>query len=228
MKKKQADAESRPARVGLEVADVADGIQRLADDLEVAVSLDGVSRPFAAVVGVAKFLKRVGAPLDRQMIFVDLAMALSDLRWGITDPLLRASKTGNRSDPGRQWRARKDVAVLLAALIRCGMQKRAAARFLAGQLNDFAGLISSSDVKDAPGTALSWLDDFQKKNGPRDWQEQFDKECSEISTLILLIDGLGEPSARAGDLTNHWIGEWVARRLAEVRVQGATLQADRG
>jgi len=109
-----------------------------------------------ALVVVAQFFSGLG---DRRIgdRFFELASAITDLNAGTLHPLLHPARADNRrADTSRLWRARARTVLALEALVRSGLDRKAAAAQLARSANAAKLAGAKSKTSSLQTTILGW------------------------------------------------------------------------
>jgi hypothetical protein len=95
--------------------------------------------------------------------FAELGSTFQDLNKGVQRPLVTPFDPGcRRGDSSDVWRARAKVAIGIAALIRTGMSRDEAARFVAKNYPEIEKL-AGKRAKGGPSAFKSWYDKFHFK-----------------------------------------------------------------
>ncbi len=194
-------------------------ISRLHTDLQKATSYKGRGGAYLAQIAVAKFLRECRFPMSEQMLFVDLAIAIDDLEHGVIDPMLKQPKgKPNIRDAQRLWSARKNVAVILDTLNRCGLSKKDAIRVVRGRLERLDRLISSNSVKDADATIYRWLTQLQSGSVKQPEIVQAFREGKRTAQMLFpAIFRERENSPKPTSLDDHPnLSAWLDKAIAEI------------
>jgi hypothetical protein len=173
-------------------------LAKLGDDLELAFSSnpernspeDDRVRYIFALTTISKFLDGATTSHILPKRFYDLAVALADLEFGRTDPLLKAASAGTSASPTRIWCARARVAVVMHAYISAGWKRENAAKNVAGafpEIDSLAAFERQSSSSPPWKKALNWYDQFKKPN-------------SKINPVARSIFELGSKTAPLGSL----------------------------
>jgi hypothetical protein len=126
-------------------------------------SLDAIGnqrlRYVEALTSVALYLDKLGHDQIGQLgkYIGKLAVALSDLNEGVTDPLFVAA--GSKRDSTRIWGARMQAVLGLECFIWGGLSQKTAAAQAAKDYRALAGL-KRGGARDLRGSLLSWRERF--------------------------------------------------------------------
>ena len=166
---------SDAANVDPELAALRKILAKLGEELELAFSSnpdrnspeDDRVRYMFALTAISKFLHGATASPVLPKRFYDLAVALADLEFGRTDPLLKPALPGTSASPTRIWCARARVAVVMHAYVCAGWTREDAAKKVAGvfpEINSLAAFERQSSSSPPWKKALNWYDQFKKPN----------------------------------------------------------------
>jgi hypothetical protein len=111
---------------------------------------------------LAKFLESCGSIHHSR--FWRLAMALDDLNDGVTDPLLKARRTGGSRGNTWLWCARANVVLGMYVLVEAGLSRKEAAEKAAKdypRINKVAAF-ERGQKSDTKTKILGWYDEFKK------------------------------------------------------------------
>jgi hypothetical protein len=186
------------ANVDRELAELLQVLAKLGNALDVAFTNDRErnspederARYIFALTEVSKFLHAATASRIPSKRFYDLAVALADLEFGRTDPLLKPSTPGTSASPTRIWCARARVAVVIHAFISAGHTREEAAKKVAGifpEIDSLAAFERKNSSSPDWRKALNWYDQFKKAN-------------SKINPVARSIFELGSKTAPLGSL----------------------------
>jgi hypothetical protein len=155
------------------------------DDPELS-EIDNRRRRYERILwAVADYFTKIGRDKlpGLGMHIAGLAIALRDLRMGVTDPLFVT--TGSTRDSMRTWGARLQAALGLECLIRSGLSREKAASHAARHYQALARLTRGTS-RDLKGSLLSWYDYYVEGRVPvKALQEVFQKTRRKLKAAKL-------------------------------------------